>query len=62
MKANGVNDDHIIYINFEDFEYEDVKEAKEFNQLVKKNIIDEAEPHTRLFIYELGSVYFYQKL
>ncbi len=28
----------------------------------KTMIDDEAEPHTRLFIYELGSVYFYQKL
>ncbi len=40
IKSLGVKDDHIIYINFEDFEYEDVKEAKEFNQLVKNNIID----------------------
>ena len=40
IKSLGVKDDHIIYINFEDFEYEDVKEAKEFNQLVKKSIVD----------------------
>ena len=59
IKNLSVKDDHIIYINFEDFEYEDVKEAKEFNQLVKNNIIDEAEPHTRLVhVYDLYSIGF----
>ena len=34
-----------------------MKEAKEFNQLVKKNIIDETEPHTRLVhVYDLYSI------
>ena len=49
IKSLGVKDDHIIYINFEDFEYEDVKEAKEFNQLVKNNIIDSSIPAICLF-------------
>ena len=36
-----------------------MKEAKEFNQLVKNNIIDEAEPHTRLVhVYDLYSIGF----
>ncbi len=39
-----------------------VKKILEYFKYCKNKRFDEAEPHTRLFIYELGSVYFYQKL
>lgn len=36
IKAKGVNEEHIIYINFESLEYSDIKNAKDLNDYVKK--------------------------
>lgn len=40
LKENGIDDNHIIYINFEDYDYIDYTEPKKFNEYVKSQIID----------------------
>ena len=60
IKSLGVKDNHIIYINFEDFEYEDIKEAKDFNQLIKNNIIDSNKYY--MFFDEIQHVNEFEKV
>lgn len=40
LLEEGVNEDHIISINFEDYDYEDLKQPKELYSYVKKKILD----------------------
>ena len=40
LKAKGVDDSHIIYINFEFVEYEELQDYKKLNQYIKDKIID----------------------
>ncbi len=40
MKKNGVDDNHIININFEFIEYEELKDYKKLNQYIKNKIED----------------------
>ena len=60
IKARGIIDNHIIYINFEDFEYEDIKEAKEFYKIVKDRIIDKEKYY--LFFDEIQHVNEFEKV
>ena len=39
-KEKGINEDHIIYINFEDYDYTDYTKPKEFNKYIKDKIKD----------------------
>ncbi len=42
LKANGISDDHIIYINFEDFDYEEyTRDIKLFHNSIKEKIKDD---------------------
>ena len=41
IKEKGIKDDHIIYINFEDYDYSDYTNPKKFHEYVKSKIIDE---------------------
>lgn len=41
LKERGVNENHIIYINFEDYDYVDYTNPKKFNKYVKSKIKDE---------------------
>ena len=34
--ANGVDDNHIIYINFEDYDFEEYTDAKKLNDYIKE--------------------------
>ena len=40
IKEKGVKDDHIIYINFELIEYEELQDYKKLNKYIKENIKD----------------------
>lgn len=40
LKEKGINEDHIIYINFEDYDYTDYTKPKEFNKYIKDKIRD----------------------
>ena len=40
LKDNGIKDDHIIYINFEDVEYYFISDYLDLNKYVKSKIID----------------------
>ncbi len=39
LKENNVDDNHIIYINFEDYDYEEYTDPKKLNNYVKERII-----------------------
>ena len=54
LKQKGINDDHIIYINFEDYDFIDYTEAKEFNKYIKERIKDENKYY--LFFDEIQNV------
>lgn len=41
LKENNVDDNHIIYINFEDYDYEEYTDPKKLNNYVKERIIDD---------------------
>ena len=40
LKERGIKDNHIIYINFEDYDYIDYTDPKKFHQLIKEKIKD----------------------
>ena len=40
LKQKGINEDHIIYINFEDYDFIEYTEAKKFNKNKKEKIKD----------------------
>lgn len=40
LKQKGINENHIIYMNFEDYDYIDLTEPKKFNIYVKEKIKD----------------------
>ena len=54
LKQKGIRDDHIIYMNFEDYDYIDYTEAKEFNKYIKEKIKDEKKHY--LFFDEIQNV------
>lgn len=41
IKENGIDDDHIIYINFEDLDYEFIDTAQKLNKFIKDKILDQ---------------------
>lgn len=58
IKVN-VNETHIIYINFEDVEYSDIKNFKDLNQYIKNKIIDQDRYY--LFFDEIQNVTQWEK-
>ena len=41
LKEKGITDNHIIYINFEYIEYEELRDYKKLNSYIKEQIKDE---------------------
>lgn len=41
LRAKGVSEDHILYINFEFIEYEELCDYKKLNAYVKEHVVDE---------------------
>ena len=54
LKERGIKGDHIIYINFEDYDYTDYTNPKEFNKYVKEKIKDKKKYY--LFFDEIQNV------
>ena len=54
LKQKGIKDDHIIYMNFEDYDFIDYTEAKEFNKYIKEKIKDKNKYY--LFFDEIQNV------
>lgn len=60
LKEKGINEDHIIYINFEDYDYTDYTKPKEFNKYVKNKIKDKEKYY--LFFDEIQNVQDFEKV
>ncbi len=54
IKEKGISEDHIIHINFEDYDFIDYTEAKAFNKYVKDKIKDDSKYY--LFFDEIQNV------
>ena len=54
LKEKGVDNEHIIYVNFEFIEYEDLQDYKELNKYIKEKIIDEKKYY--VFLDEIQKV------
>ena len=60
LKNEGIKDDHIIYINFEDFDYEEYTEPKKLNEYIKSKIIDDLKYY--IFFDEIQNVDSWEKV
>lgn len=60
ISTSKVSKDHIIYINFEDFAYEEIKTAKLFYELVKSKMIDDDKYY--MFFDEIQHVSEFEKV
>lgn len=54
LKENGCDNNHIIYINFEYIEYEELKDYKKLNKYIKKQLLDEKKYY--IFLDEVQKV------
>lgn len=54
LKEKGIDNKHIIYINFELIEYEDLQDYKELNKYIKEKIIDDKKYY--VFLDEIQKV------
>ena len=54
IKEKGTDDEHIIYVNFEFIEYEELQDYKKLNQYIKEKIIDEKKYY--VFLDEIQKV------
>lgn len=54
LKEQGVNKEHIIYVNFEFIEYEELQDYKELNKYIKEKIVDEKKYY--VFLDEIQKV------
>jgi len=60
LKERGISDEHIIYINFEDYDYSDYTDPKKFNKYVKEKIKDDKKYY--LFFDEIQNVVEFEKV
>ena len=60
IKKNTVKDDHIIYINFEDYDYEEYTDPKKLHNHIKEKIQDENKYY--LFFDEIQNVKDWEKV
>ena len=54
LKESGCDDDHIIYINFEYIEYEELKDYKKLNKYIKDQVLDKNKYY--IFLDEIQKV------
>ena len=54
IKENGIEDSHIVYINFEDYKYHKLTDADAFYEYVEQKIVDESKYY--LFFDEIQNV------
>ena len=60
LKELGIDEDHIIYINFEDYDYTDYTKPREFNNYIKSKIVDKKKYY--LFFDEIQNVEDFEKV
>lgn len=60
LKERGIKDNHIIYINFEDYDYIEYTDPMKFNSYIKEKIIDEDKYY--LFFDEIQNVNSWEKV
>ncbi len=60
LKSNKVAADHIIYINFEDFDYEEYTDPKKLNSYVKEKMVDQEKYY--MFFDEIQNVVAWEKV
>ena len=60
LKNNGIDEKHIIYINFEFIEFEELTDYKKLNNFIKEKIIDNSMYY--LFFDEIQSVDNFEKV
>ena len=60
LKEKGIQDNHIIYMNFEDYDYIDFTNPKRFNDYVKSKILDKEKYY--LFFDEIQNVDDFEKV
>ena len=60
LKETNIDDSHIIYINFEDYDYEEYTEPKKLNNYVKDKIIDDKKYY--IFFDEIQNVDEWEKV
>lgn len=60
LKNKGIDDNHIIYINFEDFDYEEYTDPKKLNNYVKNRITDDNKYY--IFFDEIQNVTLWEKV
>ena len=60
LKKTNIDDSHIIYINFEDYDYEEYTEPKKLNNYVKDQIIDDKKYY--IFFDEIQNVDEWEKV
>ena len=58
IKATKVDDDHIIYLNFEDYDYEELMNPKKLHTYLKEKIVDQKKYY--LFHLEINNTFFGQ--
>lgn len=60
LKLKGISNQHIIYINFEDFDYEEYTEPKKLHHFIKEQIIDDEKYY--IFFDEIQNVASWEKV
>ncbi len=60
IRQKGIDDKHIIYVNFEFIEYEELKDYKELNKYIKEKIEDKKMYY--IFLDEIQSVDKFEKV
>lgn len=61
LRLKGIDENHIIYINFEDYDYIDfINEPKKFNEYIKNKILDEKKYY--LFFDEIQNVMDFERV
>lgn len=59
LNANGINDEHIIYLNLEDMDYEYIENASDLNKEIKSRINDNEKYY--LFLDEIQHITGFEK-
>lgn len=59
LNANGINDEHIIYLNLEDMDYEYIENASDLNKEIKSRINDDEKYY--LFLDEIQHITGFEK-
>ena len=60
LRANGIDDNHIVYVNFEDFDFEEYTDPKKLNNYIKNKIIDDSRYY--IFFDEIQNVDSWEKV